>query len=96
MVCNKNAIKKALSVKQIIVFCIVLPIELPAKNLHLPSASTRIKSLTTVAFVNIPRREFRVEIRNEALCALGKASRTGLQIDIFRKRFYEPKFFHLL
>ena len=35
--CNKNAIKKALSVKQIIVFCIVLPIELPAKNLHLPS-----------------------------------------------------------
>ena len=31
-----------------------------------------------------------VEIRNEALCALGKAGRTGLQIDIFRRRFYEP------
>jgi len=37
-----------------------------------------------------------VEIRNEALCALGKTGRTGLQIDIFRKRFYEPKFSHVL
>ena len=30
-----------------------------------------------------------------SLCALGKTDKTGLQIDIFR-RFYEPKFLHLL
>ena len=29
-----------------------------------------------------------MEIRKEALCALGKL--TGLQIGIFRRRFYEP------
>ena len=35
-----------------------------------------------------------MEIRKEALYTLGKGSRTGLQIHIFR--FYEPKFLHLL
>jgi len=35
------------------------------------------------------------EIWNEALCALRKAGRTGLQIGIFR-RFYEPQILHLL
>ena len=37
-----------------------------------------------------------MEIRNEALCALGKTGRTGLQTDIFKRRFYEPTFLHLL
>ena len=37
-----------------------------------------------------------MEIRNEALCALGKKNRTGLQIYIFRRRFYESNFLHLL
>ena len=40
--------------------------------------------------LNTPRKDFRIEIGNEALCALGKTSRTGLQIDIFRKRFHKP------
>ena len=37
-----------------------------------------------------------MKIRNEALCALGKTGRTGLQIDLFRRRFYESQFLHLL
>ena len=37
-----------------------------------------------------------MEIKNEALCALGKTGGTGLQIDLFRRRFYEFQFLHLL
>ena len=37
-----------------------------------------------------------MKTRNEALCALGKTGRTGLQIDLFRRRFYESQFLHLL
>ena len=34
---------------------------------------------------------------NKALCALGKTGRTGLQLlDLFRRRFYESQFLHLL
>ena len=42
-----------------------------------------------------PWKEFRVKIKNEAFCALGKSGRTGLQIDLFRG-FYESQFLHLL
>ena len=35
-------------------------------------------------------KEFRVESRNEALGALKKIGKTGLQIDIFKSQFYEP------
>ena len=37
-----------------------------------------------------------MEIRSEAFCVLGKTGRTGLQIDLFRRRFYESQFLHLL
>jgi len=37
-----------------------------------------------------------VEVRNEAFCILGKIGRPSLQIDIFRRRFYELNFLHLL
>ena len=38
-----------------------------------------------------------MKIGNEALCALGKTGRTGLQLlDLFRRRFYESQFLHLL
>ena len=37
-----------------------------------------------------------MKVRNEALCALGKTGGTGLQIDLFRRRFYEFQFLHLL
>ena len=37
-----------------------------------------------------------MKIRSESLCALGKTGRTGLQIDLFRRRFYESQFLHLL
>jgi len=37
--------------------------------------------------------KLRVKSRNEALCALGKTARTGLQIVIFRSWFYEPNSF---
>ena len=53
---------------------------------HLPSTSTRLSSrATTAADFQLPRKEFRVESRNEALCALGRwwgeeIGRTGLQI----------------
>ena len=41
-----------------------------------------------------------METKNKTLCALGKTktkqNKTGLQIDIFSKDFYESKFLHLL
>ena len=37
-----------------------------------------------------------MKITNEALCALGKTGRTGLQIDLSRRRFYKFQFLHLL
>lgn len=36
------------------------------------------------------------EIRNKAFWALAKNGRTGLQINIFRRKIYEPNFSHLL
>ena len=54
-------------------------------------------SRATVAAESTPWKKFRVEIRNEALCALGKTGRSGLQIvRSFRRRFYESQFLHLL
>ena len=38
---------------------------------------------------NTPWKEFRMEIRNEALCALGKTGITGLKIDTFRSWSYK-------
>ena len=35
------------------------------------------------------------EMRKEVLCTIGK-KRTELQIENFRKRWYEPNFLHLL
>ena len=35
-------------------------------------------------------------IKSEALCALGKTGSPGLQIDNFRREFYEPSVLHLL
>ena len=37
-----------------------------------------------------------MKTKNEALCALGKTGIVGLQIDIFRTKFYKPQFLHLL
>ena len=50
-----------------------------------------------VAALPHPWKELRAETRNEALCALGKlAGLTFKQFGIFKRRFYEPSFFHLL
>ena len=61
-------------------------------NWHLPSTSTRIKSWTHCSSWSStsPWKELMVKIRNKALCALEKTARTSLQIDIFRRWFYEP------
>ena len=54
---------------------------MPTKNCCLPSASTRMKPLAAaVADLQHTSQKFRAEIRHEALCALGKTGRTGLQI----------------
>ena len=60
-------------------------------NWHLPSASIRIKSWATAAAdLHHPLKEFRVEVRSEALCALGKlAKQVFRELDNFM-RFYEP------
>ena len=67
------------------------------KNCHLPSASKRMKSLATaVVDLRHPRKEFRLEIRNEALCALERTGRTGLRIVRNVQKIYEPNFWHRL
>ena len=66
---------------------------LQTKNWHFPSASTRITSQVTVTDdLQQSLKRVRGEIRSEAFCALGQTGSTGLQIDIFRGRFYEPSF----
>ena len=67
---------------------------LPTKECCLPSGSTRIASLATAVTeltFNTPWKNLRVETGNEALCS----GRMGLQIDIFRRKFYEPNFLHI-
>ena len=56
---------------------------------HLPLQGLNHMLLQVLIFNN-PWKEFKVESRNEALCALGKTGRTSLQIVIFRSWFYEP------
>ena len=70
---------------------------LPTEDWHLPSTSTKIKSrpLQLLTF-NFPERSsgWKSGMR---LCALGKKTvRTGLQIDLFKKRLYESQILHLL
>ena len=54
---------------------------LPTKNCYLPSTSARMRSLAT-AVTNLQHtlKGVQGEINHEALCALGKTGRTGLQI----------------
>ena len=61
---------------------------------HLSSWGSNYEPLQLTS--NTPWKEFRVETRNEALCALrgrrgrGLAEQVFRYLDIFRKRFYEP------
>ena len=69
---------------------------LPTKNCHFPSCSSRMRALAT-AVTDLPHTPRGVQGGDEeweAFCALG--IRTGLQINIFKRRFYEPNFLHLL
>ena len=70
---------------------------MPTTNWHLPSTSTRIKSWAAAAADRQhARKEFRVEIRNEALGALGKTGKTGLQIVRYFQKILWAQFLHLL
>ena len=63
---------------------------------HLPLQGLNYEPLQLPTF-NTPWKEFRVEIRNEALWALGKRGRTGLQIvRCFQKKILWVQFFYLL
>lgn len=52
----------------------------------------KLQSLT----FNTPRKEFRVEIRNEVFCTLGKTGRTGLWIFRYFQEVLWIQFLHLL
>ena len=70
---------------------------LSTTNWHLPSTSTRIKSCAAAATdLQYPWKEFKVESRNEALCAWEKIGRTGLQIHIFRRSWFWVQFLYFL
>ena len=58
---------------------------------HLPLQG--LNHVLLLLIFNKPWKEFRLESRNEALCALGKIGRIGLQMDIFMNWFYESSFF---
>lgn len=67
---------------------------LSTTNWHLPSTSTGIKSRAAIAaHFQYTLKEFRVEIRHEALCDISKTGKIYLQIDIFRRWFYETNFY---
>ena len=65
-------------------------LELQVGTCHLPLQGLNHRPLQLLTF-KAPWKEFRVEISNNALCALGKTARTDLQIGIFRSWFYKPK-----
>ena len=58
---------------------------------HFPSGTTRIRLLAT-ATTDLEHNLKGVQGggQNEAFCALTTPYRPGLQIDIFRRKFYEP------
>lgn len=68
------------------------------KTCRPPPASTRTRSpATVVAALPQPWKELRAETGDEAVCALGKLAGLAFkQFGIFKRRFYEPSFFHLL
>lgn len=68
---------------------LLLYCQLQTGTSRLPLQRSNCELLQLLTF-NTPWKEFRVEIRTEALCVLGKTSRTSPQIDIFRRRFCEP------
>ena len=64
-----------------------------AKNCHLPSASTRIRSLVTaVADLQHLLKGVQCEIRREALCAVGNTGRTGPEIDTLRRKDFKTNY----
>ena len=68
---------------------------------HLPSTYLPLWGLNHVLLqlltFNTPWKEFRVENRNEALCAQGKAGRTGLQmVRYFQEPILWAQFWYLL
>ena len=73
--------------------------QVPTTNWHLPSASWQGLShepLQPLTF-STPRNELRVEISNEALCALEQTGRRALHKgQYFQEKIYEPKFLHRL
>lgn len=52
---------------------------LATSTCHLPQQELNHELLQLLTF-NTASKEYRVEIRNETLCALGKAGRTGLRL----------------
>ena len=67
--------------------------EVPTKNWQLPSASIRLSQCNRRPSTPT-EKEFRVEIRNEALCVLWEklVEQANRELYIFRSRFYEPNF----
>ena len=62
---------------------------------HLPLQGLNHELLQLLSF-NTPWKQFRVESRDEALCALGKTGRTGLQIvRYFQELILWAQFFYL-
>ena len=76
---------------------IILPsCQLKIGTCHLPLQGLHHEQLQLLTF-NTRWKEFRVEIRKEALCPLGKTGRTGLQIiRYFQEKILWTQFLYLL
>ena len=61
----------------------------------MPSSSTRTESLATAVPDFHTLKGVQGEDQEKGTLCSGKTGRTGLQIDTFRGKFYEPSFFHL-
>lgn len=55
------------------------PCQLKIGTCHLPLQGLNHEVLKLLNF-NTPQKEFRVELRNKALCLIGKSCKTDLQI----------------
>ena len=69
---------------------------LSVKERHSSSSSTGIQSLTTAIADFQSTLKVQDRGQDEALCALGELAEQALRTDIFRGKFHESNFLHLL
>ena len=97
VLCLQNVSSEELTVYELFSFSdSINSSPLSNKERHSSSSSTGIQSLTTAVADLQYTLKVQGRDQDEALCALGELAEQALRTDIFRRKFHEPNFLHLL